>query len=82
MENVLDFANDHDVGKKIQNILRGAKSKPEVLNRLKRYTIIPKTGEVFSVQSRSDGFDVLFLIGSGKRPRTFHCIEKDFNDFV
>jgi hypothetical protein len=49
---------------------------------LKDYTIKPEPGEVYSVQGAGDGFDILFLIGAGKRPRTVHCTEPDFDDFA
>lgn len=77
---VFDFADDPDVRLKVQETLKGAKSKTEVRSRL-HGCIVQPDGELHSVQGHGDGFDVLFLIGAGKRPRAVHCVETDFDDF-
>lgn len=78
---VLDFADDRDVGLRVQEVLKGAKNGDEVRRRLHGCVIIPEPGKLFSVEKRGEGFDVLFLIGKGQRPRVIRCSEKDFDDF-
>lgn len=80
--NVLDFADFDDVQTKVRALVNGAKSPTEVRKRLKGYAVKPEPGKIHSVQGRGDGFDILFLIGRGERPRVVHCIESDFDDFA
>lgn len=79
---VLDFCDDHEVAEKVQVAVRGAKSRTEVLKRLQGCVIKPKPGRLSSVEGRGDGFDVLFIIGEGQRPRVVHCVESNFDDLA
>ncbi|MDD5464094.1 MAG: hypothetical protein PHP62_03015 [Candidatus Moranbacteria bacterium] len=82
---ILDFSragDDQDrLHEEIRKIVRGAKSREEVLTKLAGAIILPAPGEVYAVQGNEDGFDILFLIGKGKHPRTVHCVEVGFSDF-
>jgi hypothetical protein len=80
-EQTIDFGAIPYPEQQVRELVKGAKSPTQVKERLKGYTVKPEPSEVFSVQGAGDGFDILFLIGVGKRPRVIHCTEPEFDDF-
>ena len=77
----LDLSRADDrLEEEIRVIVRGAKTPKEVLAKFEGITILPAPGKVYHVQGAGDGFDILFLIGNGDRPRTIHCVEEGFDD--
>lgn len=80
---IFDFSRAGDdfdrLEEEIRGLVHGAKTAREVRARLEGVTILPAPGQVFAVEECSDGFDILFLVGKGQRPRAVHCVEEGFD---